>query len=609
MTTSRPGRSSARAGIPAPGPTPRAILQFTGLEDETLEGVEMAILTLSPVSGQDYAVAEGGGRFELNLLDQPPGVEFAEPDSSEVLEGAGVTIRVVPNRVPEDILLVPLALGGDAQVDTDFEFVLSGTEARSGGLIPTGDESMPSCMLLLPSGSTGVQIEIRTFTDDFPDGDQDLQLDLQADGDGGAYLLGLRSRYILTIRDADSGVDAQPRVQFSDLQSSVSEDAPQVVIDIRIANPLEAALTITYTVDAEATTAVADVDYSAPSGSLSVAGGQTQALLDDADADGIKQIVLVLQDAEAYNLGSRFRHAVSIADDEALQPVPQVSFSVPTSSAREGTEALVQVSVAPVPTAGDLPVSFQVNLGSGPGAADAADYVTPSGTITIARNSPTGTLRLALLGGDGTEGAETLTLELTASTIGSYSLGGQSTHVLTINDGDTPELSFDPANQLTADERDGSMFDLAVRVLADQPVGSAGLNAFLTILPESTALLGAAGDYQFVGLDVVNAATQLYQLSFAANSRSAQFTLRVLDDDLSEGPEVVQLQLSPAAPDAAVPYTVLSTANEYRLTIGDGDLDLLTSVFISSSDDTISGSLMDISTTARTAIIPLVAAS
>ncbi len=575
-----------------PAANPRAILQFAGLEDETLEGVEMAILTLSPVSGQDYAVAEGGGRFELNLLDEPPGVEFAEPDSSEVLEGASVTIRVVPNRVPGEILLVPLALGGEAQVGTDFEFVLSGTEARSGGVIPTGDESMPSYMLLFPSGSTGVQIEIRTLTDDFPDGDQDLQLDLQADGGGGEYLVGLRSRYILTIRDADSGVDAQPRVQFSDLQSSVSEDDPQVVIDIRIANPLDEALTITYTVDAEATTAVADVDYSAPSGSLSVAGGQTQAqlriqLLDDADADGIKQIVLVLQDAEAYNLGSRFRHAVSIADDEALQPVPQVSFSVPTSSAREGTEALVQVSVAPVPTAGDLPVSFQVNLGSGLGAADAADYVTPSGTITIARNSPTGTLRLALLGGDGTEGAETLTLELTASTIGSYSLGGQSTHVLTINDGDTPELSFDPANQLTADERDGSMFDLAVRVLADQPVGSAGLNALLTILPESTALLGAAGDYQFVGLDVVNAATQLYQLSFAANSRSAQFTLRVLDDDLTEGPEVVQLQLRPAAPDAAVPYSVLSTGNEYRLTIGDSDISVPTSVFISSSDDAI----------------------
>ena len=299
-------------------------------------------------------------------------------------------------------------------------------------------------------------------------------------------------------------------------------------------------------------TATAGSDYTAASGTLTFADGETSksftvSTTQDSAVEGDETFVLALSSPTGgAALGSPDQAVVVIQDDD-VDPAGELQFSASnyTIYENEGTATITVQRVNG--TTGSVSVDYATSYGS---ATPGSDYTETSGTLTFADGETSKSFTVTILDDSLTENAETVNLALTNAT-GGAALGSPDQATLTIYDDEISppgEFHFHQSGY-SVDEDAGT-----ATITVERVNGSSGTAAVNYATSDGTATAGS--DY--------TAASGT--LTFADGETSKSFIVTILNDSLTEGDETVTLTLSGATGGAT-----LGSPNPATLTIRDDD--------------------------------------
>ena len=275
-------------------------------------------------------------------------------------------------------------------------------------------------------------------------------------------------------------------------------------------------------------TATSAADYTATSGSLTIAAGATTAtfnvgVLADSIDEANETVTLTLSGVSSTATISDATATLTITDDD--NP-PSLSINDVTAANEDATNREFTVTLS---AASSLEVT--VNYATSDGTATAgADYTAISATtLTFSPGQTTKTFNVAVLADALDEANETVTLTL--SSVGNATIS-DATGTLTITDDDaTPQLLIPDAsiNITTSDESAANTtFTVTLSAAAGRDI---------------TVNYATSDDTATAGADYTATSGTL---TFAAGTTSATFTVGVLADSIDEVDEVVTLTLSSA---------------------------------------------------------------
>ncbi|MEM8672386.1 MAG: malectin domain-containing carbohydrate-binding protein [Cyanobacteria bacterium P01_G01_bin.67] len=187
-------------------------------------------------------------------------------------------------------------------------------------------------------------------------------------------------------------------------------------------------------------TAIADQDYDALSGTVTIVAGDLTALIDvpvleDQEIEGIEDVSVTLDAISAGDsdvlLGAVDTASVTIADDDSTQN--EVSIAATQNAAEPDVDGLFTVSLSEVANT-DTVISYSV----GGTAIAGQDYNILSGTVTIAVGNLSAPIDVAILDDQEAEGVEDVSVTLNTITAGDSNvlLGTVNTASVTIADDD-----------------------------------------------------------------------------------------------------------------------------------------------------------------------------
>jgi hypothetical protein len=345
---------------------------------------------------------------------------------------------------------------------------------------------------------------------------------------------------------------AQPgSLQFSSAAYTVNEHDGTATITVTRTGGSSGAVTLDYATSNG--TATAGSDYTATSGTLRFAAGETQKtftipILDDTLVEANETVNLTLTNPTGGAvLGGQTTASLTIVSDDAAQP-GALQFSAASYSVNEnGGTATITVTR----TGGaDVPVTVAYATSNGTATAG-SDYTATSGTLTFGVGETQKAFTVPITNDTLVEGNETVNLTLSAPT-GGATLGTQATATLTIQDDDVAQpgvVQFSVAGY-SVGESQGTATITVTR--------SGGANVPVTVAyATSNGTATAGSDY------TATSGT----LSFAVGETQKTFTVPITNDTLVEGNETVNLTLS--APTGGATLGSQATAT---LTIQDDDI-------------------------------------
>jgi len=216
-------------------------------------------------------------------------------------------------------------------------------------------------------------------------------------------------------------------------------------------------------------------------------------------------------------------------------PVPIVHFESPNSASTEGQPAVtIAVSLSEVTI---VPVTCNF-IYSGT-AEVGVDYSAPLSTLLITPGQTRGILEVSLIDNGLSEEDALLIVTLDAPVNGI--LGSPSVHTLTIQDDDGISRAEFTNQMVEFPENSGSQ----VIPLSLVPPSSSPVALSFSLLSTSTAT------------ESVDFNIPVYSLTFASGSSSASLPLSLFDDDLFEGNEWIDLEITSVV--GADPGTLLNT--------------------------------------------------
>ena len=371
---------------------------------------------------------------------------------------------------------------------------------------------------------------------------------------------------------------------------TVIENETVAEIPIARTEGSEGTVSIEYATDND--TATAGTDYTATSGTLTFAPGETNKFVsipieDDSLAEGNETFSIAVGNEQGANLGVPRTAIVTILDDDTAEgntlAFSQAEFSV----GENATEAKIDV-IRTGSSQEQVAVDYETVLGNT--AKPGSDYTATSGTLTFAAGETTKTLSVPILDDELAERAEFLNLAIN-NPVG-IELGGQDTALLTIEDNDEVPYDFaletvvsgleQPAafdwtgeNRIYIAEREGVVKVVENNELLDNP--------FIDLTEEVNSggqrgLLGLAVHPEFPQQPYVYLAYS-YDLPGeepdSADERKASRVVRLTADINSDyttavpGSEVVLLEIPPGGRFHAT--TALRFGNDGSLFYGHGD--------------------------------------
>ena len=279
-------------------------------------------------------------------------------------------------------------------------------------------------------------------------------------------------------------------------------------------------------------TATAGSDYTAASGTLNFAAGETTktfdvAVANDADAESNETVDLTLTSG-GTTVGTSL---LSIVDNDNLKASVQLASPVSDVDEDDGT-ATVTVTLS-------HPVDADVTVGYATGGADAlagSDYADTHGTLTFLGNLTNGgtgqtsrTIQIPILQDTDVEDPETLTLTLSNALPGTSSvLGAPAAATITIADDDPPGVIDFKSLRYDVAETGGQAIVTVERVGG---VGGAVSVDYQTSDGSATA-----------GADYANTSGTLNWA--AGDGQDKTFAVPVTWDGRAEGPETISLALT-----------------------------------------------------------------
>lgn len=495
----------------APGETNKTI-QINLIDDAVVEVTESFTVVLSnPVN-----VSLGGGNTATITIADNEGVQFTSTAYSVQETDGTATITVVLSGPSTNIVSV-------------------GYETQDGTATAGSDYSSVSGTLVYGVGETVKTFTVPILNDTLTENSESLTLHLINPVN---VSLGPVNTATLTIGD-DEGV------QFDSPTYSVNEIDGSVTVTVQMTGTSPNIVQVDYATANG--TAVAGEDYTATSGTLVFNAGETTKTIaipvaDDGLSEDNETFSVTLSNAINVSLGVPKTTVVTIVDNESIQ------FSSATYTiAEDGTSATITVQLSGSPQAA-ITVEYATSNGT---AISGVDYTAASGILTFNPGQMAKTFSVPILDDTIVEGPETVDLTLSNPT--NASLGANDTAVLTIGDNEGVRFS---AMAYEVDE-DGGAAIVTVQLIgtATSPVTV----HYSTITGSATA-----------GQDYTSATA--VPLVFNIGETSKTFNVPILEDDLREGDEALQLQLSDPV------NASLSTITEATLTIHDNE-EALTATF------------------------------
>jgi hypothetical protein len=241
-------------------------------------------------------------------------------------------------------------------------------------------------------------------------------------------------------------------------------------------------------------TASAGSDYTAASGTLTLADGETSAsfsvaILDDTTYEGNETVDLALSNPTGgATLGTPSSAVLTIVENDPVPSAGSLQFSGATYSVAEnGGSALITVSRTGG-SAGSVSIDYATSDGT---ATAGSDYSATSGTLTLLDGETSASFSVPVTDDTDIEGNETVDLALSNPT-GGATLGSPSSAVLTILDddpvseGDAFLLKVNAPNSPSTNVGNG--FDRIVRVWGDANIVQETTVTLAVDAPEGVAV-------------------------------------------------------------------------------------------------------------------------
>ena len=392
--------------------------------------------------------------------------------------------------------------------------------ATSDGTATAGADytAISATQLTIAAGATTATFNVGVLADSLDEANETVTLTLSSASSSASIS---DATGTLTITDDD----ATPSLSIADVSGNETAGNRQFTVTLSAAAGRD--VTVNYATSDG--TATAGADYTATSGTLTIAAGATTAtfnvgVLADSLDEANETVTLTLSSATNASI-SDATATLTITDDDAT---PSLSIADVSGNETAGNR---QFTVTLSAASG---LAVTVNYATSDGTATAgADYTAISATqLTIAAGATTATFNVGVLADSLDEANETVTLTL--SGVSSTATISDATATLTITDDDaTPSLSI---NDVSGNETAGNR---QFTVTLSAASGLAVTVNYAT--SDGTATAGA--DYTAISAT---------QLTIAAGATTATFNVGVLADSLDEANETVTLTLSSASSSASI---------------------------------------------------------
>ena len=401
-------------------------------------------------------------------------------------------------------------------LDTPSAQAVSVNYATSNGTATTSDYTASSGTLTFNPGETAKSFTVPILDDNSPETIETVNLTLSNPVNAA---LGVLTTATLSIIDNESTT-----VQVETPSYTLNETGGQVAIQVTLSSPAAFSITVNYATSDG--TAVAGSDYTAASGTLTFAPGETsQPIIIAITNDN------AFESSEAFNLtlsnitpnttpfGVPNSASITILDDDQQ---PTVKFSSTTYSANEGAStANITVTLSTVAN-GPVTIDYATSAGT---ASASEDFTTTVGTLTFAAGETSKVLTVPVVNDILDEEEEVFDVQL--SNPNGALLGAPFSALITIVDEDAaPTVQFENAN-ITKNESIG-VVDIVVTLSA--PSG------------KLVTVNYASGNGS--AIDGEDYASAIGTLTFAPGETSQAFELSVLNDKTAENTETLTLTLS-----------------------------------------------------------------
>lgn len=413
----------------------------------------------------------------------------------------------------------------------------------------------------IPAGAASVPVVITPYDDDQGEIDESITFNLTVFND--TYNLGTPYTATLNIKDnAD-----KPLITVS--ANSAAEPATNGTFTFQSNGTFTGNVIIRYTLSG---TATSGVDYTAPSGQVSINGNGSNTatvtipIVNDALPEDTETIVLKITPDPAYVVYNDGTASMRLKDDDSTGIAVSTHSTVPAEPSTASSFYLSREG-----TTGSLTINYTIT-GT---ATNGVDYQTVSGTATIADAQSGVDVPITPIDDALVEGSETITLTLAPGT-GYGAEVSSATLYLTDNDSSAmASVGFASATGTTSEAPDlttGEYRNIEVtlspalpnEVTAEYASGS-GCSAF-----------GDDVDWAFV--DASNVPIPRGIVTFPPGSTSQMIRIRVKNDGVVEGTEAAILELR-----NVIGARISTSRNKQTLTINDANNPLPRVRFVTSA--------------------------
>ncbi len=371
----------------------------TPINDDIGEPAQTAVLQLRGSVG--YTISStSSATVTINDDGDLPYASVAVTSGPAIEGGAAGTFRITNTGTGTGNITVRYTVSGTATNGTDFT-LLGGTVSMA--------------------KNTTANISVAPIQDTTIEGYETVNVTLTPDP---TYSLAVDPSASMNLQDDDA-----PQINVSGTDDAFSEaNGSLAKFFLSRTGATTNALTVNYTMGG---TATPGADYTAPSGSVTIAAGAAGAYVDisllaDALAEGTETIILSVTPGASYSagFGSTTRY---ITDAQSASVVTQVRFSAASGSAAENTGTVnIPVTLSAAAT-GIVTVEYFINGGTALGGG--MDYRLSPGVLTFAPGETSKNIPVDLLMDTITENNESLVIAL--ANPGNSKLG-TSSHTLTI---------------------------------------------------------------------------------------------------------------------------------------------------------------------------------
>jgi hypothetical protein len=271
-----------------------------------------------------------------------------------------------------------------------------------------------------------------------------LSITVQNPAPGG----GTSNAVTLDLRDALSTV-AFRSAELTHTEGSNNRSRPDALIRLDRQGDISLPLTVRYAVTGG--TAVAGVDYNAPSGSLDFAAGQGRATLaihviQNSEPQVDRTVILDLQESAGYQLSGITQVVLTIIDDDPLARDVSIRALGPLAENALGDQPAAEVTVewTTPPPGYDVPAQVDINYTVSGTATPDVDYVRLPGTLTVPFGQTTTILPVRVLADQEADPDETIVLALAPGAGYVQAVTGRQTSSVTVTIRDVPTVATPP---------------------------------------------------------------------------------------------------------------------------------------------------------------------